>query len=116
LQAWQPSPDGTGPTPGQFGDDLTFGPGNAGNKSWDQFAANEQLYGVKTSFDEDVYTTRLDRSAADFEERERKAQKIANEIIRVRIFLGPRLRSVSEFTIPFPRGGQIIPISRKREI
>ncbi|KIM84875.1 hypothetical protein PILCRDRAFT_779165 [Piloderma croceum F 1598] len=82
LQAWQPSPDGTGPTPGQFGDDLTFGPGNAGNKSWDQFAANEQLYGVKTSFDEDAYTTKLDRSAADFEERERKAQKIANEIIR----------------------------------
>jgi hypothetical protein len=41
---------------------------------------NEKLFGVKTNFDEDVYTTKLDRSAADFKERERKAQKIANEI------------------------------------
>jgi hypothetical protein len=84
LQAWQPSVDGTSPPSGQFGDDLTFGPGNVGNK-WDQFAVNEQLYGVKTSFDEDLYTTKLDRSAADFKERERKAQKIANEIIGVRV-------------------------------
>jgi PAB1-binding protein PBP1 len=87
LQAWQPGADGTGSPPGQFGDDLTFGPPNAGNESWDQFAVNEQLYGVKTSFDEDAYTTKLDRSAADFKERERKAQKLANEIIGVHFFL-----------------------------
>jgi PAB1-binding protein PBP1 len=51
--------------------------------SWDQFAVNEQLFGVTASFDEEVYTTKLDRSAADFREREKKAQKIANEIIGV---------------------------------
>lgn len=84
LQAWQPGPDGASSPPGQFGDDVTFGPGQGGNKAWDQFAANEQLYGVKTSFDEDAYTTKLDRSAADFKDRERKAQKLANEITGVR--------------------------------
>ena len=51
---------------------------------WDQFAANEKLFGVKTQFDESLYTTKLDRSAADFKEREREAQRIANEIIGVR--------------------------------
>ena len=50
---------------------------------WDQFVANEQLYGVTTSFDEAAYTTKLDRSAPDFKERERKAQQIAHEINRV---------------------------------
>ncbi|KAF9468085.1 hypothetical protein BDZ94DRAFT_1318189 [Collybia nuda] len=62
------------------GDDDTFGLGS-NNTSWDQFAANEKLFGVKTQFDENVYTTKLDRSAADFKERERNAQRIANEII-----------------------------------
>jgi hypothetical protein len=88
LQAWQSTSDPSSLPPGapasstQFGvvDDLTFGPGS-NNTSWDQFAANEKLFGVKTNFDEDVYTTKLDRSAADFKERERKAQRIANEII-----------------------------------
>lgn len=78
LQAWTPGPDGSG-----SGDDLTFAPPGAGNNSWDQFAVNEKLFGVKTNFDEDLYTTKLDRSAADFKERERKAQRIANEIIGV---------------------------------
>ena len=46
---------------------------------------NEKLFGVTTNFDEDAYTIKLDRSAADFKERERKAQKIANEITGVSI-------------------------------
>ncbi|KAJ7931503.1 hypothetical protein B0H13DRAFT_1958504 [Mycena leptocephala] len=82
LQAWQPSPDGA-PNPqvggGGIGDDETFGAG--AKRPWDQFNVNEKLFGVKTSFDEDAYTTKLDRSAPDFKERERKAQRIANEII-----------------------------------
>lgn len=55
----------------------------AGGKSgsWDQFATNERLYGVKTNFDEDLYTTKLDRSGKDFRERERKANQIAQEIL-----------------------------------
>ncbi|KAF9267767.1 hypothetical protein L218DRAFT_854692 [Marasmius fiardii PR-910] len=82
LQAWQAPVDvpnaGAG---GGLGDDVTFGPGSNINTSWDQFAANEKLFNITTSFDEDLYTTKLDRNAADFKERERKAQKIANEII-----------------------------------
>ena len=89
LTAWtsdSPSPAPT-VTFGAHGDDLTFGPG-ASNGSWDQFATNEKLFGVKTSFDEEVYTTKLDRNAQDFKERERKAQQIANEIMGVsHIFL-----------------------------
>lgn len=84
LQVWQPELDGAGSPSGQGGDNLAFGPANPGNNnSWDQFAVNEKLFGVRTNFDEDLYTTKLDRSAADFKERERKAQKIANEIIGV---------------------------------
>jgi PAB1-binding protein PBP1 len=45
--------------------------------------ANEKLFGVKTGFDEELYTTKLDRSAADFAEREKRAQALANEIMRV---------------------------------
>jgi PAB1-binding protein PBP1 len=86
LQEWQPSdsPASPGaPTAHHEGvrDEVTFGPGATGNPSWDQFAANEQMFGVTTSFDEEVYTTKLDRSAADFKERERKAQRIASEIM-----------------------------------
>jgi PAB1-binding protein PBP1 len=55
----------------------------SGNASWDQFAANEQLFGIKTDFNEEIYTTKLDRSRADFKERERQAIAIANEITRV---------------------------------
>ncbi|KAK7050965.1 poly(A)-binding protein binding protein [Paramarasmius palmivorus] len=83
LQAWQApvdAPTTTSSTAGAIGDDITFGPGS-GNTSWDQFSVNEKLFGIKASFDEDLYTTKLDRTAADYKERERKAQKIANEII-----------------------------------
>ncbi|KAK0204777.1 hypothetical protein DFS33DRAFT_692473 [Desarmillaria ectypa] len=79
LQAWQPSSDT--PVPAQYaqGDEATFGPG-ANSTSWDQFAVNKTLFGVTASFDEDAYTTKLDRSTADYKERERKAQRIADEI------------------------------------
>ncbi|KAI8078829.1 LsmAD domain-containing protein [Halteromyces radiatus] len=50
--------------------------------SWDQFAANEKLFGLKTDFDEELYTTRLDRSAPDFKDREKWAIEKANEIQR----------------------------------
>ncbi|KAJ2229585.1 poly(A)-binding protein binding protein [Coemansia sp. RSA 1807] len=52
----------------------------APGKSWDQFATNEQLFGLTTDFDEEIYTTKLDRTRADFKERERQAIRIAQEI------------------------------------
>ncbi|KAI8376726.1 hypothetical protein EDC96DRAFT_456330 [Choanephora cucurbitarum] len=48
--------------------------------SWDQFAANEKLFGLKTDFDEEIYTTPLDRSAPGYKDREKRAIKMANEI------------------------------------
>lgn len=80
--------------------DEAFGAlGSYSGGSWDQFVANEQLYGVTTSFDETAYTTKLDRSAPDFKERERKAQQIADEINRVSrvapCLLGVSLRSMT---------------------
>jgi PAB1-binding protein PBP1 len=82
LQQWQPGADGPNASGGGQPEDDTFGPGT-NRTHWDQFAANEKLFGVKTQFDENVYTTKLDRSGADFKEREREAQRIANEIIGV---------------------------------
>ena len=90
LQAWQSDPaeaNGTSPaapapTNPRNVDELTFGPGASGG-SWDQFAANEKLFGVKAGFDEDLYTTKLDRNAPDFKEKERRAQQLANEIMSV---------------------------------
>ena len=83
LQAWQPDPTTPEPslvnaTTGQRGDDVTFGP-NAGG-SWDQFAVNEEMFGITTKFDEHVYTTKLDRSGKDYKEKEKMAERIAAEI------------------------------------
>ena len=105
MQVWVASGDTITPNDGLVGDDDTFGPGANGNISWDQFTANETLFGVKASFDEDVYTTKLDRSAPDFKERERKAQRIANEIIgvsRVGLWLSQliNLFSLSDHRLP----------------
>ena len=95
LQAWQPEPTpasgaGNGDSSGAGAngrgslDDLTFGPGASGpGKDWDQFAVNEALFGVKVEYNEDAYTTHLDRNAPDFKEKERKAAQLASEIMRV---------------------------------
>ncbi|OSD06559.1 hypothetical protein PYCCODRAFT_946515 [Trametes coccinea BRFM310] len=87
LQAWQPEPEANpsgAPAPGQTTtrntDEETFGPGASGG-TWDQFAVNEKLFGITGSFPEELYTTKLDRNAPDFAEKERKAQQIANEIM-----------------------------------
>lgn len=90
LQAWQP--DSSVPDPasalnlslnGTQRDELTFGANSGTGGAWDQFATNEKLFGVTTSFNEDEYTTKLDRSAKDYKEKEKRAEKIAAEITGV---------------------------------
>ncbi len=90
LQAWTPDPNhGTHqpmiPNGGSLRnqDDATFGPSANSGQPWDQFEANQQLFGVTATFNEEVYTTPLDRNAPDFKEREARAIKIANEIQNV---------------------------------
>ncbi|KAF2673746.1 hypothetical protein BT63DRAFT_451804 [Microthyrium microscopicum] len=54
--------------------------GPANGQPWDQFEANQRLYGVQTNYDESYYTTTIDRSRPDFKERENQAARIAREI------------------------------------
>ncbi|CAG8529763.1 15468_t:CDS:10, partial [Racocetra fulgida] len=70
-------------TPDESGETLK----ESANASWDQFAANEQLFGLTTDYNEEIYTTKLDRSKADYKERERKAINLANEITRERGYI-----------------------------
>ncbi|KAL0717182.1 hypothetical protein Bca4012_066504 [Brassica carinata] len=51
----------------------------AGSGGWDQFKANKELFGVKSTFKEDMYTTTLDRGSRT-RELEEKALRIAGEI------------------------------------
>ena len=53
--------------------------GRAG--SWDQFEANRRLFNVKSNFDEDQYTTRLDKSEFSYADKARAA-RLAREIER----------------------------------
>lgn len=49
-------------------------------QGWDQFAANEKMFNVVSTYDENIYTTTLDRSNPKYAELEAKAAKIAAEI------------------------------------
>ncbi|AEO71777.1 uncharacterized protein THITE_2124615 [Thermothielavioides terrestris NRRL 8126] len=54
--------------------------GNAG--PWDQFAENERLFGLKTDYDENIYTTAIDKNHPQYKERLAAAEKKAREIER----------------------------------
>ncbi|CAI9757695.1 unnamed protein product [Fraxinus pennsylvanica] len=49
------------------------------NRGWDQFEANETLFGVKSTFNEEIYTTKLDKGL-QMRDLEREAKRIAREI------------------------------------
>jgi len=50
--------------------------GGAGGRKWDQFAENERKFGVRTSYDEHDYTTKLDKRRPGYHERELKAARV----------------------------------------
>lgn len=50
------------------------------NKPWDQFAVNEEKFGVQTDYDESIYTTSIDRSRPDYNEKVARAEKLARRI------------------------------------
>lgn len=78
LQAWQPPQENEGFS---IEDEaVSTSKIGASGKKWDQFAANEKLFGVKSQWDEDVYTHKLDTSRPDFAKRQAEAEKIAREI------------------------------------
>ncbi|KAF7562712.1 hypothetical protein G7046_g1407 [Stylonectria norvegica] len=49
---------------------------------WDQFSENERLFGVKTDYDENIYTTPIDTAHPQYRDRIAAADKKAREIER----------------------------------
>lgn len=47
---------------------------------WDQFEANERLFGATSNYDETYYTTTIDRSDPAYKRKEAEAARIAREI------------------------------------
>uniref|UniRef100_A0A6B2L7T5 LsmAD domain-containing protein n=1 Tax=Arcella intermedia TaxID=1963864 RepID=A0A6B2L7T5_9EUKA len=57
--------------------------GQSSDHHWDQFEANEKLFGLKSTFQEDYekcYTTELDKTSSFYLDRVDKAKKIASDI------------------------------------
>jgi hypothetical protein len=52
-----------------------------GEEKWDQFAANKQLFGLKTDYDENIYTTEIDTNHPEYQKRVANAKKIEKEIL-----------------------------------
>ena len=70
LQPWQPGVDTS----------IDLALDESGSAGWNQFEANERLYGVKSSYDENLYTTTIDRSDPNYTQKAAKAEKLAREI------------------------------------
>lgn len=47
---------------------------------WDQFKVNEEKFGVSTTYEESLYTTKLDKTSKEYKDREVEAERLAREI------------------------------------
>ncbi|KAJ6439615.1 PAB1 binding protein (Pbp1) [Purpureocillium lavendulum] len=47
---------------------------------WDQFAENERLFGLKTDYDENIYTTAINKNHPQYKERKAAAERKVREI------------------------------------
>ncbi|KAI9734842.1 MAG: hypothetical protein M1834_001921 [Cirrosporium novae-zelandiae] len=70
LQRWQPSSTA----------DVDMSLESADHGEWDQFEANERLYGLRSDYDENLYTTSIDRSDPRYKQKLADAERIAKEI------------------------------------
>lgn len=75
LQRWVPDTD----VPHH---DSLEKPSGSGGKPWNQFAENEKLFGLTTDYDENIYTTAIDKNHPQYRERMAAAEKKAREIER----------------------------------
>ena len=50
--------------------------------AWDQFAANERQFGIRSTYNENIYTTAIDKSHPQYKERVAAAERKAREIER----------------------------------
>jgi len=62
------------------GNNWSLSSDGSSSSSWDQFSTNERLFGVTSSYSEELYTTRLDRNSPAYLSRLQHAQKVAKEI------------------------------------
>jgi hypothetical protein len=77
LQPWMPGEDADADLSLE-GNSKAKPPGRGAE--WDQFEANERLYGVKSDYDENLYTTTIDRTNPLYKQRLATAERIAREI------------------------------------
>ncbi|KAB5583620.1 hypothetical protein GE09DRAFT_948112 [Coniochaeta sp. 2T2.1] len=73
LKRWNAPPESKN-------DDKNMGLEGSGGAAWDQFQVNERLFGLKTDYDENIYTTAIDKSHPNFPQRMAMAEKFAREI------------------------------------
>lgn len=52
----------------------------SGKGAWDQFAENERLFGLKTDYNENIYTTAINKNHPEYRARIAAADKKAREI------------------------------------
>lgn len=53
---------------------------DSGTGSWDQFAVNADRFGVPSTYDEHLYTTRINTEGPDYAAKMKRAQRLADEI------------------------------------
>ncbi|KAL4905766.1 hypothetical protein BDW74DRAFT_151978 [Aspergillus multicolor] len=72
LQRWEPGADAS--------TDMSLESVSTAHNNWDQFETNARLFGATSSYNEDMYTTRIDRSDPTYKRKEAEAARIAREI------------------------------------
>jgi len=77
LQRWVPD----GP-PDTLGSLESGRMSNSGGGAWDQFEENERRFGVKTDYDENIYTTTINKKHPQYKQRLAEAERKAREIER----------------------------------
>lgn len=53
-----------------------------GGPAWDQFAENKRLFNITTDYDENIYTTTIDKNHPQYKQRLAEADRKAREIER----------------------------------
>jgi PAB1-binding protein PBP1 len=76
LQRWVPD------TPEEIYGSLESSRTKSSAGAWDQFAENERRFGLTTDYDENIYTTTIDKSHPQYKQRLAEADKKAREIER----------------------------------
>ncbi|SCU82978.1 LAME_0C03554g1_1 [Lachancea meyersii CBS 8951] len=71
LERWVPEPNEAF----ELGDGL-----EDSQESWNQFAVNEEKFGITSTFDEHLYTTKINKNDPSYNERLKEADRIAKDI------------------------------------